>query len=149
MPAFEKPYRWEPFAPEICDNRELEPQEQFVVELAVGLSKTQLTELAAAFDQVLASAERVKGMVDLFTPFIRLGSEPLTVDGKAITNLPEYFEWCAGLHNAANLLELPNALAKANSVQGMHETFFARLSGGFGSTAAHPNAKAGSQRAAR
>ena len=147
MATLERLYRWERFAPDIGNNRELE--QPFYLELAVGLTKEQMTELRAKVTEAMSPDDRDVRLAEALSAYVRLGAEPLLIDGKPVSTLQEYFATCATLVNAANLLEVPRAFAEANSFGGMSEVFFERLSGGFTSTAAQSNGKAGRQRAGR
>ncbi len=142
-------FRWERYEPNIGNNRQLEPAGRFYVDLAVGLAKAQLADLAAKYDAALKEKISSVPMAEAYGPFVRMGSEPLVYEGKPVATLAEYLALCEVPENACNLVELPRALLEANSVAGNSELFFERLSGGFTSTAASSNAPAGSQGAAR
>lgn len=82
------------------------------------------------------------------TPVVRLGAEPLTVDGTAITTLRAYLDLIVKLGGQYNLRELASTVRGYNTLEGAKALFSERPSGGGSSTRAKSSA-AEAQRAGR
>lgn len=157
MANLETLIRYQRFAPDLGANRELE--KPFFVELAVGMTKLQLKALADTVDTVDEKAtgmgdeeyleHAVKKMADALAPYVKMGTEPLVVNGKRIETLSELLTLYATLASGpAAMLELSTALRWFNSIGGATALFFERLSGGSVSTTPRSGAQGGKQRAA-
>jgi hypothetical protein len=151
--------RWQEFRPDIGENRRL--KNPFFVKLAVGLTKPDLKRLAEAVDGSAATRpddappltddetqaaleQRAEKLAAALSEFVRLGDEPLTVNGEAIDTLPKLLKLYARVAGGpVAMLELATALRWFNTAGGQTQLFFGRLSGGFASTEAED------QRAAR
>lgn len=156
MAEISRTFRWQRFVPDLGDNRDL--PKPFYLEVAVGITREQLDQLLAAGKELHEKAyvdgpagvvAAVDDLAKMLSPFIRMGKEPLVVDGKTVASLRDYLELCASMPNLVNALELPMAVRFCNQLGGDQELFFERLSGGFSSTPAPNGARAGSQGAAR
>lgn len=162
-------HRWLSYAPDLLGNREL--PSPFYFEVCASMSKEQLTTLRTELDKPIHSLEplpsdatteqlaardeeiraaMVVRQADVLEKYFKFGSEPLTIEGKAITTVREYLEFVttkfAGLEP---FLELSRALLSFNALSGAGSFFYGRFSGGFTSTTSRNNGKAGSQTAAR
>ncbi len=151
--------RWQRFEPDIGENRQ--QKRPFYVKLAVGLTKPDLKRLSEAVedrsapraddappltdDETQAALEqRAEKLAAALSEFVRLGDEPLTVNGEAIDTLPKLLKLYARIAGGSvAMLELSMALRWFNTAGGQTQLFFGRLSGGFASTEAED------QRAAR
>lgn len=91
----------------------------------------------------------VEHFIKVLEPVVRLGAEPLTVDGRAITTLAEYLRLITEVRGRYNLTELSSMVHWYNSREGSAELFYERLSGGGASTLARKTGATGSQRAGR
>jgi hypothetical protein len=139
--------RWQRFAPDIGRNREMPEHERLVLEVAVGLSRTQLEKLRlgtrfvptpAAKGETPEDTEarrsaddaRVVEMWDqVLAPYVRIRGEH-TIDGKPIANLRAYLSAVPPVLG----LDVYRALVHFNSLGGTEELFSARLSGGLPTT---------------
>jgi hypothetical protein len=116
--------------------------------LAVGLTKPDLQRLAEKLeglddeetpagpaDPVAQSEARAEKLAAALSDIVRIGPEPLTVNGQAIDSLPKLFRLYAQLSaGAMAMLEVATALRHFNSAGGTVQLFFERLSGGSIST---------------
>jgi len=166
MAALSSLIRWQQYQPDIGENRSL--ARPFFVEIAVGLTKPNLQALSDVSEPPLlpprdesapavtpeeleaALQARVDALAAALAPYVRMGTEPLSVDGVAVDTLPKLLKLYTGLAaGPVALLELPSAVRWFNTAGGATQLFFERLSGGFASTTPGNTGRAGSQRAAR
>lgn len=154
MAELKRTFRWQEYKPDIGENRELE--KPFALEVAVGLTKEKLDELLALGKRITEKLyaqgsldEQLDDLTKMLEPFVRLGPEPLIVNGARVEDLRGYLKLCASMPDLVNMLEVPMAVRMVNSLGGPQELFFERLSGGFSTTRSRSAAKAGSQGAAR
>lgn len=167
--------RWERYAPELDGNDALE--RPFFFELACGLTRAELRKLDDDVKQKLSERTRVaveqlgpppddasetwaeqfadkvltaqiEAVAEVIEPFVRLGSEPLTIAGKPIKTVREYLDAVAVVADQEALLEPLRALRRYNTLEGRQQLFSKRLSGGASSTRGPSAAKGSSQRAA-
>jgi hypothetical protein len=145
--------RWQEFKPDLGENRRL--KKPFHVLLAVGLSKLDLQRLmdslealkqkppeegeaqtsAPELSEEQAANAAAEKLAAALAPFVKLGSEPLTVNGEAIDTLAKLLKLYAQLPaGGAATLELAWALRYFNGIGGQSELFFERLSGGVAGT---------------
>jgi len=125
--------RWERYVPDLGDNRTLE--RPFFLLVRGGLTEAQLQEHGEKLRSLDGTPESAaRALADV----VRLGDEPLTLDGQAVTTLEEYVRavWTASRFDV--WLELVRAVAWHNSLEGRRALFSARLSGGWASTPAPP-----------
>lgn len=172
--------RWEPYAPKLDGNDELE--RPFLFELACGLTRKEMRELDDQVSQLLKERHRavleghgepnkkwndkklrewsealaeklLAAEIDVVTevlgPFVRMGSEPLTIAGKPITTLRQYLEAVAVVADQAALMEPLRALRQANSLNGEQVLFSGRHSGGGTTTPSRSAAKRNGQKGGR
>jgi len=151
MANLKRTYRWEKWAPNLGDNRELPEAERLHLELATGLTAAKLSEVAKALrlvaeekfqapakdtpaesleaavrsaaDDMLARQRRV--IVAALSDVVRVRGGPHHVDGKVLTSLEDYVALAQGFADAGLLLltELREALWAFNSVEGPDELF--------------------------
>lgn len=129
MPKFDSIARWERYEPAIGNNQALPPKERFYLEISTGLSTTAYVEF---FERLVDSKNT--DLPALLEGVVRMGKEPLWVEGKHIATLADYVDLAMrqpGLNLFAELIE---ALKWHNSVEGEKELFSERLSGGSAST---------------
>jgi hypothetical protein len=143
--------RWQKFLPDLGENRSL--KKPFYVLLAVGLSKLDLQRLMDSLDALKpkppaegdapapevseeqAANEAAEKLAAALAPFVKLGSEPLVVNGENIDSLAKLLKLYAQLPaGGAATLELAWALRYFNGIGGQSELFFERLSGGVAGT---------------
>ena len=147
--------RWVPYVPDLLGNRALE--RPFYFELNGSMSKEQIRALldelkkplpvmdelpsAATPEQLAAQEEQarqrtVKRQAEVLGPFIRFGPEALTIQGKPVTTLADYFDAVTlpPLERFDALFELSQALGDTNSLGARVSFSSGRLSGGFTST---------------
>lgn len=154
MPNLDSLIRWQPYAPDLGENRE--SKRPFYVELAVGLTKADLAQLgesvSALAEEPADAANENKGartedemrarleadadtLARALTPWVRLGKEPLSVNGEAVDTLPKLLRLYTRISGGAvAMLELATALRFFNTAGGKTQLFFERLSGGSVST---------------
>jgi hypothetical protein len=152
--------RWEPYAPKLDGNDQLE--RPFLFELACGLTRAEMRKLDDDMERHLRerTAAVVKSMpkpkkdeerawqekladkllvveidtvAEVLNPYVRMGPEPLTIAGKRITSLREYLDAVSVFSDQVSLMEPLTALRRANSLNGEQVLFSKRRSGG-GST---------------
>lgn len=143
MPSFDHAWRWVRLEPELGDNRKLPEAKRFFLEVAAGLTKDQMQALFEGLAEK-TKTRNVEGkeMEDIFReyaadlaaafgPFVRMGSEPLRINGAEVKTLADYFG--VGVRQKAQpiITELFAAVRTANSVEGTRELFSGRHSGGF------------------
>lgn len=154
--------RWERWEPDLGDNLQLPESKRFFLELRSGLSKLDL----AAFiekqpvlrkaskdvedDEARAWDEFAEAWTAHLAPNVRLGTEPLVVDGAPIEGLGGLVRLYFTQANLAQWTELLDAFVSGvNSVTGRRELFSGRPSGGTSGTAPRSAARANSPAAAR
>lgn len=160
MPDLTNTVRWVEYVPDLLGNRDAPVTAHggpFYFLLHGSMSKEQLRALEdrigerirtfeplpddATEEQKAAraaefEAEVVERYAQALEKFIRLGDEPLTVDGRRIDSLKAYLELTMGerLVGAGAFLEVVGALRAANTLSGQTSFSSGRLSGGFTST---------------
>lgn len=113
-------WRWAQYAPSIGDNKTLE--RPFYLRIKADLPKEQL----AAFFDALAKAGSAEDWHAVFDGIVELGDEPLTLDGREVTDLRTYLDAVA---LTPYLMELVGAIRHHNSLDGARASFSERLSG--------------------
>lgn len=155
--------RWQRYVPDLPGNREAKAP--FYFELNASLTKEQLRAVRTKaeplpepigagqapppMDPEASRQARVKRYAEAFTPYVRLGAEPLKLDGADILTLEQYLDAMSRLAFEGWFLEPGIALQHANSLGDLVGFFSERLSGGFTSTTAKSSGQAESQRAGR
>ena len=147
MPTLSRTFRWERFEPHLGNNLELPPKQRFYLEVASGLSKAQLEAFGKAHQAALKGTmeESVGPMAAELAPYVRLGAEPLIVDGQAIDTLEKYVGLVLGAVGLFNLIEVTQAVVDFNSINGSFSHFSAWRSGGTSGTRAGSAAPATAQ----
>jgi hypothetical protein len=172
MPDLKLNQRWERFAPTLDGNDELPRPFFFEVacgltraemrqfddaleRLLVEKMKAATAEIgeppedAAAKDawQEQLADRLITGEIDAVAtalePYVRMGSEPLTIGGKPITTVRAYLEAVAVVADQEALREPLKALHTLNSLGGRQQLFSKRRSGGFTTTPDRSAAKKG------
>jgi hypothetical protein len=166
--------RWEPWAPSLGGNAELE--KPFLFELACGLTRAEMRKLDDDMSRVLEQKcgaalkehgqpkkgsdkkaltqwqegladklleAQISSAVEVLGPFIRMGSEPLTIAGKPVTGFREYLEATSVVSDQAAMMEPLTALRAANSLNGEQVLFSKRRSGGGSTTPSRSAANKG------
>lgn len=160
--------RWVRYEPDLLGNRALE--RPFYFELNGSMSKEQLSALQAELTKPLTAQTLPENATDeqrlaadeettktavartaiALRPFVKLGSEPLTIGGEAIDSLEKYLDFALRkLPGMATFLEPSRALYEINTLDARASFFSGRLSGGFTSTTRPNGASGRSQTAAR
>jgi|GEM_PF-7118872 len=155
MPDLSRLHRWEKYVPNLGENRSLE--NPFYLEIASSLSKQEYTDFMDRWGRVKEKlseseedpAKAAEAFVWIVGDTVRLGSEPLSIQGKPITDLKSYFEAVLGLAGTYNIHEMLGVIARFNSVEGTRELFYEQASGGSFFTASPKTGKAGGQKADR
>lgn len=143
-------HRWERLVPDLGDNRELE--RPFFLEVAAGLSRERREAAGIAVREAYDASVGEGGKLDFaalakhaaaaLADIVRLGAEPLTVDGQPITSLEEYLLLVLAAPGAPNYVEIVQSVSEFNSAEGNLALFFARRSGGASTTPDQSAAKA-------
>jgi hypothetical protein len=166
MPDLTNTTRWVEYVPDLLGNRACE--RPFYFEVSGSLSRAQLDALRAAVSKRSALDPPGEGATDeavkayreatrlelvaryatALEPFIRLGDEPLTVEGVAIKTLADYLDFATSkLTGLATFTEPWQALLAANTMDARTPFFSAQLSGGFTFTTGQNTARAGAKTA--
>lgn len=160
MPDLTNTVRWVEYAPDLLGN--LDGDRPFYFLLNGSMSKEQLRAMNAALSAKVGppkvaplpddatdeqKAAHAKAMEDFeaaiiardaaaLEPFVRMGDEPLTVDGKRINSLREYFELVMSprLVGLGAFMEVRQALVHANTMGPRVSFSSGRFSGGGTST---------------
>lgn len=152
MPDLKRLWSWARFEPSIGDNLELPVGKRFFLELAVGLTKVELdawqADLKAAVEDKPDATFHGR-LARAYERFVRLGSEPLSLNGQPIATLEEYFAALWEQPGAFLLQELGQQLVWLNSFDGARGLFSVRHSGGSISTGAQSVVKGTPQTAGR
>lgn len=161
--------RWLQYPPDLFGNRSLE--RPFYFDVAASLSKEQMRVLKAALTAPAAAleplpvdateeqrdardetirAEVVGRYAVAMEPFVKLGNEPLVIDGKRLGTLREYFDLVTTkVAGTGAFFEVSSALFDANTLSTDQLFRFGRPSGGFTSTTGPNSGRGGSGPAAR
>lgn len=148
MANLTRTWSWEKWVPPLGDNPGEKP---FYLEIASGLTKEQLEEFLAGAAKATDTPPETPEGVDRWRPYadqvagalskyVRLGAEPLRLldkpDGTVVFEVKTLSDFCllALQGPQAALWELSRALGRYNTIGGQYELFFARHSGGTGST---------------
>lgn len=156
MANIPKAFHFERFVPNLGENRQMPPAEQLALELATGMSKTDLNAFTKAWRAAFAlSAEapaeetpeaaevRESALLDSrsdslgagFGQFVKLERGGHTLDGMPINNLRDYLRALMDQPGGYALLELYREVRRLNSVDGTQALFSSALSGGSAGTA--------------
>lgn len=142
MPSFSTLARWEQFVPSIANNRE--EQKPFFLRVHAGLTRPEydaFREKERAFWARLADEEIDPALAgqpgcaaelldNAVTGVVELGSEPMTINGTAITAMRQLADLFVLQRGYELAMEMLGAVAWHNSFNGAKELFSARLSGG-------------------
>lgn len=127
--------------------REVKEAWESLGELPKDSSPEQRAEHEEARAALMLEAE-IKGIARVLEPYVKIGAEPLTIDGQPIRTLEQYFRAVALVADQAAMEEPLRALRLANSLGGAQVVFSKRPSGGSTGTRSQPNGSAGNQTAA-
>jgi len=135
--------RWERLEPRLGNNLTQPQAKRFYLEVNASLTKAQLVafqdaQVAAmnASNDAKDFSRSVKPMTDALAPFVRMGAEPLLVDGKPVATLEQYVELCLSMAGLFNLLEMTRTVREYNELGGTFAHFSKWRSGGdFGTRA--------------
>lgn len=120
---------WEKYVPTLGDNKTQE--RPFFLMVKSGLTRTQFEGLLEKVGEFRNKKDNSpEALVGLFGDLVKLGDEPLSVDGEPIKDLLGYMRLVASQVATPLLVEMVGAIRHFNSVEGVQEAFFARLSGG-------------------
>lgn len=138
MANLETLHQWRRFAPDIGNNRDLEPEQQLLLEVKVGLSFKELGEYQAALKP--AAKEGHEAMLRLMRDYVRVVGGPHTIGGEQVATLDDYWSAISKYATGA-LIELTTAVPHFNSVSEIQAHFAERRSGGTASTPPRSAAK--------
>lgn len=140
MPDLEV-WRWEKYIPDLGKNREL--KQPFYFRIKSGLPKLAMKDFFRRIDALKEKPEELwERLAPAFEGMVEFGDEPLTLGGKPVTKLTEYFQVVAEYTNSAPYVELVEAVTQLNTLGGTRALFYERLSGGGASTAYPPTERA-------
>lgn len=143
MPSLDNAFKWVRYEPDLGGNRQLPEAQRFFLEVACGLTKLQLERLYEQLGEKSKDRQTEgKTLEELFTEyaadlsdvlgcFVRMGKEPLKLNGAEVKTLADYLEVAVRQHGQPLVTELFTAVRTANSVEGTRELFSGRHSGGF------------------
>ncbi len=138
MANLTRTYRWLRYIPDLGDNREL--PKPFYLELTSGLTKLALAgfyeRLRVWSEEKHEGAEAfVEATTALLSPHVRMGAEPLSLEGRPITTLREYIAMGLDVLGESPVLELVRMVREYNELgEGPKLVFFERPSGGTSTT---------------
>lgn len=130
MPDLKTLGRWEKYVPNLGDNREQE--KPFFLLVQADLTIQAYSAFLGRFQAWLETPgdEPVSTFVGVFDGLVKMGSEPLSINGEPVTDFPGYVKVLLSLTGIDLVLELVQVIRHYNSVEGTRELFFERLSGG-------------------
>lgn len=160
MPNLKLTVRWERYEPDLPGNRATKDSPKghrpFYFQLAADMTKEQVramrtqVEALAELDEGKAAPgetaderdarlaahadEVIRQTSQVLAPYVKFGVEPLTIDGKSVATLEDYLHAVADIADQFYVNELTASLARVNTLYGVQNFFFERLSGGFAST---------------
>lgn len=116
--------QWRAFAPDIGNNLELPAGEQFLLEVAVGLSFQELAEY-----QTSLKSTPPGDLPEILTKYVRVIGGPHTLAREPISSVADL--WALLMkHAAPAIFEITTAVPHFNSVPETRALFFERRSGG-------------------
>lgn len=151
MATFAKAFHFERFVPCLGNNRDLSPTEQLAIEIATGMSKTDMAAFAkgwaAAFEPpadppadetpetaVARSAAHLDHQSETLAThwgaFVKLERGGHSIEGVEVNNLRAYLRVFIDQPGGYSLLELSREVYRHNSVDGTRALFSAARSGG-------------------
>ncbi len=144
MPELKQCWRWERVVPDLGDNRDLDTPFYYEVKAGLSIVERQAFRdgLSSLNTEGKGEEEVVKTYADFFGQYIRLGKEPLVVEGKPIETLADYIRLVVGIGGMSNFHELIGSVNYFNSLEGGRRLFYERLSGGTAFTGSRNNGKA-------
>lgn len=151
MADLTRTHRWLRYVPDLGDNRELAAP--FYVEVASGLTKVQLSDYHAALRAWGETKHELEAFAaattELLTPYVRMGREPLSVQGRRVLDLGAYIALGMEVMGESPVLELLRVVREYNELGGPKVLFSAPPSGGTSSTPAPSTGRAGEPMAPR
>lgn len=144
--------RFERFVPDIGNNRQ--EASPFFLEVASNLPLPEMDALEQrlrSLSQFNPSDESqfIQGVLGALGDTVKMGTEPLTVNGEAITDLAGYIALSLRVSGLGPLWELFRAVRTYNSVEGVRALFYERSSGGTVFTGSRKTGANADQMAAR
>lgn len=119
---------WERCPPNLGDNRKQERPFYFLVRanLTIAERDSYVDRLSSLIGSKDTTPEK---LAELLGEFIRMGDEPLTVDGKPIASLLDYLHLLNTLAGTPLVNELFGWVPYVNSMEGARDRFFEQRSG--------------------
>ena len=145
MANLDSAHTWRRFAPDIGANLELPEGEQLLLEVASGITFTQLREV----DSVVRGGLPEEEKISVLSKYVRIVGGPHTIGGETVATLADYWRVVClrpGLYSATELL---TALGHFNSVSEAQAHFSERRSGGTAFTPPRSAAKKDEKTAGR
>lgn len=131
--------RWRRWALNLGDNLEQPTAAQAYVEVRGGMTKLELEALDDKLRDVPETPEAAGPyMAKALEGLVRLGKEPLRVDGADIDSLEKLCALMVGEASMGLLIDVVGGVRYWNGVAGARESFSARLSGGASGTGPRP-----------
>lgn len=131
--------RWERYAPDIGNNRELPDGERLELEVRTRLSRDELVDWSRRVQGVVGGGDNA-ATVKVLEECVRLVGTH-RIDDKPVTTLLEYYEIITSLLDVSHFKELLAVVTKLNTFSGDDAVFSERLSGGMASTLRRSAAK--------
>lgn len=145
--------KWVRYEPSIPGNAELPEAQRFYLEVQAGLSVLEYSDASKTFFDVWSTIKRDDPqlgakLAEPLAPFVRLGKEPLTLNGEPVVDLASYIQTFAQTIGAPLLVELIGCFGWHNSYEGQRVVFSVRSFGGSTGTASPQTEPAENQPAA-
>ena len=125
-------WRWEEYAPDFGNNREVPRAEQFRLRVKAGISKARFTRFLEEKERTSAD-DWDAALSDLVEV-----AQPVTLDGVEVKTLKDYLSIALEQRNGQMLLELVGAVTYFNSIAGARSFGSGRASGGGSSMSRSP-----------
>lgn len=131
-------HRWRRLVPDIGDN--LKAAKPFFLEVAEGVTNDRMERLlsgdkAIVKESAAKTREELAGvMAQVVDGLVRLGTEPLTINGEKVETVEQYLLIAARSSNCYLWFELVGTLIQLNTLAGGMELFWQRQSGGTSTT---------------
>ena len=152
MANLERLAHWEPFAPNLGNNLELAPEQQFGLEIACGVTKLEVMGFVEALGRAAElgnDSAMCTALASAWGPFVRVAPGQHSINGVTIATLADYLGVVSEQPGLYSLLELHREMRRLNSVTGTRALFSGPPAGGATSTVRPSVAPAESQTGGR